>query len=147
MQRTGKGLITIDGKYNGDGVLKALLHNFDVDVDQPKPEHVAFLISKVLPLMKERKGHIWMQGSASVTGTHKNNLELSRRRVNNVATVLRQGGILESQMQLDAIGDNVTFRHIREDEMSRAVALLVLPRRRCRFPSRRASPAASAADE
>jgi hypothetical protein len=127
MRLTGAGQVTLDPTYSGVGTLKALLHNFDVDGDKPKPEHAEFLRSKVAPLLSGNKGHIWMQGSASRTGTHQHNLELSKRRVNAIAALLREYGVAEGQMQLDAVGDGMTFGHIREDEHDRAVALVVLP--------------------
>ena len=108
-------------------MLKALLYNFDVDGDTVKAEHRLFLQSKVVPLLAGDLGHIWMQGSASRSGTNVYNMELSKKRVRNIAAILRGGGILDRQMQLDAVGEEQAVGHKLEDETDRAVALVVIP--------------------
>src|SRR5690348_14497083 len=112
---TGHGVVEQDPKYNGPGMLKALLSNFDIDGDSPKHEHVQFLVSKVVPLLTNNGGHIWMQGSASRTGSDAYNMDLSRRRVRKVADVLAGRGILKIQMQLDAVGESMSFGPKAED--------------------------------
>ena len=109
------------------GMIKALLYNFDIDGDTVKPGHIAFLQSKVVPLLQGDRGHIWMQGSTSKSGSNQYNKELSTRRVNNIASVLRAQGIFDRQMQLDAVGEEQAQAHAMEDEADRAVALVVLP--------------------
>jgi hypothetical protein len=130
LHRTGPGKITVDGKYNGNGMIKAVLHNFDVDGDQPKPEHLNFLEQQAVPLLQNERGHIWMQGSASRSGTNAYNMALSKRRVRKVAAYLAGRGILAKQMQLDAVGEEMAIGHALEDEADRAVALLILPVKR-----------------
>jgi hypothetical protein len=127
LKHTGPGKITIDTRYSAPGMLKALLYNFDVDGDTVKQEHQLFLISKVASLLEGDLGHVWMQGSASRSGSGSHNLVLSDRRVHNIAAILRSKGILDRQMQLNAIGAQEAKNHIVEDESDRAVALVVIP--------------------
>jgi hypothetical protein len=68
-----------------------------------------------------------MQGSASKTGTNQYNMDLSKRRVNNIASILRTHGVLDRQMQLEAVGEELAQAHVMEDELDRAVDLVVLP--------------------
>ena len=127
LRKTGPGKIDINTRYAGPGMIKALLYNFDIDGDSIKIEHRMFLQSKVVPLLQESRGHIWMQGSASRSGDNQHNMQLSRQRINNIAVVLRSVGIANSQMQLDAIGEEQAQAHAMEDEKDRAVALVVIP--------------------
>ncbi len=127
LHRTGPGKIDIDAKYSGPGMLKALLYNFDVDGDSVKPEHQTFHRDRAAPLHQNDPGHIWLQGSASRSGANAYNMELSRRRVKNVAMIVRSEGILDRQMQLEAIGEEQAQAHPIEDETDRAVALIVIP--------------------
>ncbi len=127
LHRTGQGKINVDSHYAGPGMIKALLYNFDIDGDTVKPEHIAFLQSTVVPLLQGDRGHIWMQGSTSKSGSSQYNLELSKRRVNNIAAILRTQGIFNRQMQLDAIGEEQAQTHAMEEESDRAVALVVIP--------------------
>jgi hypothetical protein len=55
------------------------------------------------------------------------NLELSKRRVRNIAMILRGAGVLERQMQLEAIGEEQAQAHAPEDAKDRAVSLVVIP--------------------
>lgn len=127
LHRTGPGKTSVDSRYAGPGMIKALLYNFDIDGDTVKPEHIAFLQSKVVPLLQGDRGHVWMQGSTSKSGSNVHNMELSKRRVNNIASVLRAQGISDRQMQLDAVGEEQAQAHATEDESDRAVALVVIP--------------------
>lgn len=127
LHKTGPGKINIGNRYAGPGMIKALLYNFDIDGDSIKMEHRTFLQTKVVPLLQNGRGHIWMQGSASRSGGNQYNIQLSRRRINNVAVVLRSFGIASNQMQLDAIGEEEAHAHAMEDELDRAVALIVIP--------------------
>lgn len=127
-KQTGPGRVIEDPRYRGPGMLKAVLHNYDIDGDALKQEHTSFLTLKVVALLMNDGGRIWMQGSASRTGSNAHNMALSRRRVQNVAEVLKARGIAGSQMQLDAVGEEMAVGSVREDEKDRAVALLVLPK-------------------
>jgi hypothetical protein len=130
LKLTGPGRIEVDPKYAGPGKLKALLYNFDFDGDKVKAEHSDFLGSRVVPLLENDRGQIWMQGSASRVGANAYNMELSKRRVRQVADFLKSRGIRETQMQLNAVGEEMAVGHALDDERDRAVALLVYPRHR-----------------
>jgi len=142
LHRTGPGKIELDPRYSGQGMLKALLCNFDIDGDVVKPEHVAFLKSKVVPLLQDDRGHIWMQGAASRSGSDQHNMGLSKRRVRNIASILRGLGVLDRQMQLDAVGEQLASAHALEDQSDRSVALVVIPVARQSLPPSRQVPAA-----
>lgn len=133
---TGAGKVSLDARVQGRGMLKASLLNFDIDGDGPKAEHLLFLRTRVAPLLEANRGRIWMQGSASRSGSDRHNLALSRRRVEMVAQVLRARGISTRQMQLDAVGERMAVGHGMEDERDRAVALVVLPFTDDRPPAR-----------
>lgn len=66
-------------------------------------------------------------GSASRSGPNAYNMELSKRRVRNIASVLRARGIFDRQTQLEAIGEEEAQTHALEEEKDRAVELIVLP--------------------
>ena len=124
---TGPGKVEVDQSYSGPGMAKALLYNFDIDGADIKPEHERYLRATALPLLRDNRGAIWMQGSASRSGADAYNLRLSRRRVSNVESVLLRSGITPRQVQSDAVGEALAFGHAREDERDRAVALVILP--------------------
>lgn len=134
LRGAGSGKISVDSRYSAPGMIRALLYNFDVDSDTIKTEHRSFLMTKVAPLLQGDRGHVWMQGSSSKTGTNSHNMELSKRRVNNIAAVLRSFRILDRQMQLDAVGEGQAQAHKEEDETDRAVALIVIPMAKESFP-------------
>jgi len=127
LQHSGPGRIRVDTRFAGPGMLKAHLYNFDVDSEAVKQEHRTFLETKVAPLLQDDRGHIWLEGSASRSGSDPHNMVLSRKRVNSIAAVLRGAGILNRQMQLDAVGEQNAQAHRVEDETDRAVAIVVLP--------------------
>lgn len=128
---TGPGKFEVDAKYSSPGILKALLYNFDFDDMKKttlKQEHSQFVTDRVLPLLAGDKGRIWMQGSASRIGADAYNMTLSKVRVRRVADFLKDGGIAETQMQLDAVGEELAAKHGPDDERDRGVALLILPK-------------------
>jgi hypothetical protein len=127
---TGRGKVDVDSSGSAAGQTKASLSNFDIDGDAPKQEHLDFLVKTILPLLANGAGNIWMQGSASRTGSDAHNAALSRRRVNNVAAVLRARGIPDSQMQLEAVGEAMSLTGAAEDPNRRAVVILVQPRKK-----------------
>src|SRR5262245_16883844 len=105
---TGPGLIEINPRYNGAGILRALLYNFDFDdmnVATLKPEHSEFLRTRALPLLAGERGAIWLQGRASQIGTDDYNMRLSRRRVQRVVDFLLASGIVSRQIQPEAAGE------------------------------------------
>jgi hypothetical protein len=120
---TGPGVVAPEPSKLRTGV-RAILSNYDIDVDTPKPEHIRFLASKVLPLIAGRCARVWIQGSASHTGTDAHNMALSRRRADRVADYLSSRGVPRGQLQIDAIGESMANPRIREFAGDRGVALL-----------------------
>jgi hypothetical protein len=140
---TGPGKAEIDRAYSSPGMLKALLYNFDFDDMKSsglKAEHSRFLTEQVVPLLAKDRGHIWMRGSASQVGIDSYNMELSKTRVNRVANFLTAAGIFRTQMQLEAIGEELTVGHAADDERDRGVALLILPKKKSEPPPKPAPP-------
>ncbi len=128
---TGPGKVEIDSKYSSPGMLKALLYNFDFDDLKStglKPEHAVFLQEKVVPLLAHDRGRIWMRGSASRVGQAGYNRGLSQIRVDRVASFLEGKGIAANQMQLEAVGADLTMGHALDDERDRGVTFIVLPK-------------------
>lgn len=126
LRRTGPGVITIDNKYVLPGGIKALLSNYDIDGDTPKQEHLDFLNTRVAPLLVSHPAHIWLQGSASHSGSDQHNMDLSQRRVNKVVAHLVSRGVLMGQIQPSAVGETMAMSGVNEDQRDRAVAVLVL---------------------
>jgi hypothetical protein len=110
------------------GGVRAVLSNFDVDVDAPKPEHVAFLNTSVLPILMSPRSRLWLQGQASHTGTHAHNVELSHRRAQKIAAHLTARGIPPSRIQIDRVGDSLAGPKRLENSGARAVSLLAAAR-------------------
>lgn len=128
---TGPGLVEIDPRYGGGGMLKALLYNFDFDdmgVTALKMEHAEFLRNRAVPLLAANRGKIWLEGTASRIGADDYNLRLSRTRVQRVADFLASAGIARSQLQPDAVGESHANPKLLDDQRDRAVAFVVLPR-------------------
>lgn len=128
---TGFGKVDVDTRYSSPGMLKALLYNFDFDDIRSqglKLEHASFLAEKVVPLLANDRGRIWMRGSASRVGAKGYNLSLSHVRVERVAAFLAKHGVSPDQMQLEAVGAELTTGHAADDERDRAVAFIVLPK-------------------
>jgi hypothetical protein len=123
---TGPGRISVNKNVPMGGI-RAVMSNFDIDVDVPKPEHIYFLDSRVVPLISGRTARVWLQGSASSTGTDAHNLALSRRRAENVARHLESRGIQSRQLQIDAVGEGLASTHPAENADDRAVAILAAP--------------------
>jgi hypothetical protein len=123
---TGPGKITTNVQVPAGGV-RALLSNYDIDVDKPKPEHLAFLTTRVVGILVGRRARIFLQGSASSTGTTAHNLALSQRRAGNVASFLQSRGVSATQIQVDAVGESLASTKIPENTDDRAVSLLAVP--------------------
>ena len=58
LHRTGSGKISVDSRYAGPGMIKALLYNFDIDGDTVKLEHIAFLQSTLFPFARRARSHL-----------------------------------------------------------------------------------------
>jgi hypothetical protein len=123
---TGPGKITANPRVPVGGV-RAVLSNYDIDVDVPKREHTTFLDAQVVPILLGKNARIFLQGSASSTGTAAHNLDLSRRRANNVASYLQKRGVLASRIQIDAVGESLASLRTPENAQDRAVSLLAAP--------------------
>jgi hypothetical protein len=133
-RETGPGEVDLDLDFSGIGVLKALLWNFDFDdfagykFRGLKEKHAKFLKEKVVPLLENDAGQIWMTGAASRIGTAGWNMTLSQNRVITVANYLSKMGIGGEQMQTDAIGNTHAAKHRQDDDRDRSVMLWVLPK-------------------
>jgi hypothetical protein len=129
---TGPGQVEVIA--DGVGYINALLYNFDFDdfaefkYRELKAAHATFLEDKVVPLLANDRGNIWMEGSASKIGTKAWNMDLSRTRVGRVATFLSTRDITMEQMQLDAVGEERAQKHGEDDPRDRGVQLWVLPK-------------------
>ncbi len=123
---TGPGRVTTSNVVPVGGV-RAVMSNYDIDVDTPKPEHLVFLNSRVIPVLLGHRARIWLQGSASHTGTAAHNMALSQRRAENVAQYLNSRGVPTSQMQIEWVGEGLAANGIPENADDRAVSLLAAP--------------------
>ncbi|HET7539351.1 MAG TPA: OmpA family protein [Polyangiaceae bacterium] len=123
---TGPGKISTDPRVPSGGV-RAVLSNYDIDVDTPKREHIAFLDANVVPILLGKNARIFLQGSASSTGTAAHNLDLSRRRAEKVSAHLQSRGVQVSRIQLDAVGESLASLKTPENAQDRAVSLLAAP--------------------
>jgi hypothetical protein len=124
--RTGPGRVSTFPQVPAGGV-RATLHNFDIDGPDPKPEHITFLRLSVIPILAGKNSRIWLQGSASRSGTAVHNLALSRQRADAVVAILVANGVLSAQIHSDAVGATMATPHVTEAETDRAVGLLAAP--------------------
>ena len=130
---TGPGLIEINPRYTGTGVLRALLYNFDFDdmsVKDLKPEHAEFLRTRALPLLAQNRGMILLVGEASQVGTNQYNLKLSQRRVQRVVDFLTRNGVVSNQIRPDAVGEEQSRSPLPDDQRDRSVEFVIAPRPR-----------------
>ena len=140
---TGPGLLDIDPRYGGAGMLKALLYNFDFDdmhVTELKKEHADFLRSRALPLLAQKRGKVWMLGQASKIGGNEYNLTLSRRRVQRVVDFFTRGGVSADQIQPEAVGEEQSSSRLQDDPRDRSVGFLILPRAQVDMPPEKKPP-------
>jgi hypothetical protein len=131
---TGPGKAYIDAIFSGAGMLKAVLYNFDFDdFDQRKirplkVEHAQFLTDRVIPLLENDRGFIWLTGSASRIGTNAWNMATSQVRMGAVQAFLQDHGVNPDQIEPDAVGEEEAQTHALDDERDRAVRLWVMPK-------------------
>ncbi|MFO1350501.1 MAG: OmpA family protein [Gammaproteobacteria bacterium] len=137
---TGPGKIKV--LHTGRDLLNAELLNFDIDGDALKSAHTQYLEREAVPLLKGRDSRIWLQGSASRSGSEAHNMGLSERRVRGAANYLKSKGVGEKQMTLDYVGESLAEqrKHGREDPLDRAVAFLILPVAQRRTPAPQSGP-------
>lgn len=124
---TGDRKISADAKFNDPGQIKATLYNFDINGSELNSEHRVFLKSRVLLLLKDERGAIWMPGRASRSGAADLNQRLSEARASAVAAFLKTLGVHISQMQPEGVGEDLSAGHAFEDERDRCVDFMVLP--------------------
>jgi hypothetical protein len=126
LRKTGGGKIAESTAVPVGGV-RASLYNFDIDGADLKSEHSAFLLQRVLPVLKSKAAKCWLQGSASQTGSDAHNLQLSEQRVNKVAAYLVAQGADASRLVSSHVGESMANMTVREADGDRAVALLCVP--------------------
>lgn len=139
---TGPGRVTIhlgdiDEPFPGpfDHVL---LHNFNFDGDELKPEHVDFLNRVFVPFLNVSGRRCRLEGHASKQGADAYNKQLSARRVTAVTKHLRQRGVSERQIgNVQAFGESRSVSELEDDEIDRAVQIHLVPTFR---PRRRERP-------
>jgi hypothetical protein len=107
--------------------VRAGLANFDVEGDEPKPEHTRYLDRSVVPLLVGARARVWLQGQTSSTGTNEFNLDLSKRRCDNVAAYLRSRGVGQPQITPSWVGESLASVSMRERSDDRVVWLLAAP--------------------
>jgi OmpA family protein len=128
---TGPGRVDINSRYNGAGMLRALLYNFDFDdmaVSHLKAEHANFLRDRALPLLNRNRGMVFLLGQASQIGTNDYNLRLSQQRVKRVFTFLTNNGVAEKQIRPDAVGEEQSTSRNPDDPKDRSVEFVIVPR-------------------
>jgi len=132
---TGQGLFEIYDDFDAAGSIHALLYNFDFDdfkYGEPfrelKTQHATFLLQKVIPLLENGAGKIWLRGSASAIGGDDWNMTLSQTRSGRVVDFLGRHGITVDQMQPNASGERLANQKVQDDQRDRGVEIWVLPR-------------------
>src|SRR5262245_24968142 len=103
---TGRGRIQellISGRDSATA-FRARLYNFDIDGDTLKKEHKDWLTEHVVTQLGNPSVKITLRGDASRTGSDRHNLDLSRRRVNQVKLFLQQHGPVLAQITDTAAG-------------------------------------------
>lgn len=131
---TGPGQIQIIAEDNIGGILEALLYNFDFDdfagrTFRPlKPEHANFLSTRVLPLLENGRGNIWLQGSASQIGATDWNMTTSMVRAGQIQAYLLDRDVKQDQIEANAIGETQAATHAKDDPRDRGVYLWVRPK-------------------
>lgn len=132
-RKTGSGKVE-EVVNDGNGVLEALLYNFDFDDFEGwinralKKEHIDFLTDQVVPLCKNDRSSVWLQGSASRIGSTTWNMTTSQSRAGRIETHLFEKGVKDSQIQSKAIGEEYASPYSEDDERDRSVRIWVYPR-------------------
>lgn len=131
---TGPGQVEVISEDRIAGRLEALLYNFDFDdfagrTFRPlKPEHANFLSARVLPLVENGRGNVWLQGSASQIGATGWNMTTSMVRAGQIQAYLLDRDVKQDQIEANAIGETQAATHAKDDSRDRAVYLWVHPR-------------------
>ena len=121
---TGPGFVIDLDEGDADGGVKATLANFDVDGDELKPEHRAFLDARIVPLLRlgNDKG-LSATGIASDSQPEASNPGLAERRAEAVRTYLIGRGIPEVRTWL---GESATASG-QDAAAARAVSVQFAP--------------------
>lgn len=124
---TGRG--KYDYKQNGPNDLTVNLYNYDVEGDELKEDHKAYLRASVIPRLRAGGG-VTIMGIADATGDVSYNQALSERRANKVLAFLRSeagGGFAVNRVvgRGKSVAVNVTGKDHTENDYFRAVALRV----------------------
>ena len=122
---TGQGKVVVPGAAPTGGI-RAGLVNFDIDGDAPKAEHKAFMDAQVVPLLHQSNSICILRGEASHTGSDAHNLDLSKRRANNVLSYLVSRGIPFNRVRVQFVGESLAGNFLGESANARGVSLLVM---------------------
>ena len=79
-----------------------------------KPEHAKFLSARVLPLVENGRGNVWLQGSASQIGATDWNMTTSMVRAGQVQAYLLDRNVKLDQVEANAIGETQAATHAKE---------------------------------
>jgi hypothetical protein len=110
----------------GDGVLSALLFNFDIDDATLKAEHQDFLDENVAPrLNADPLARVSLTGTASRSGTADHDRDLSAQRVGAVRDFLVSEGASAAQITTTFTGRDLSSSANKEDETERAVLVVL----------------------
>jgi hypothetical protein len=122
-QPTGTGFIIGADEGGADGGIRATLANFDIDGDELKPEHTAFLDARIVPLLRitSDKG-LSATGSASDSPPEARNPGLADRRAQAVLSYVIGKGIAEVRTWL---GESTTAGG--QDAATRTVSVQLAP--------------------
>jgi hypothetical protein len=124
LKATGPGKI-VRSSGAPSGGLRAALANFDVDGDALKAEHKTFLDAQVVPILRAPDSVCILRGQASQTGSDAHNLELSKRRAQNVLGFLTSRGVPSSNVRVQFVGESLAGSFPGENAEARAVSVLV----------------------
>lgn len=124
LRATGPGKVVNSSGAPAGGV-RASLTNFDIDGDALKAEHKAFLDARVVPILRTADSIGILRGEASHTGSDAHNLDLSRRRAQNVLGFLASRGVPPVRVRLQFVGESLAGSFQGESADARAVSVLV----------------------
>jgi hypothetical protein len=124
LKATGPGKILTPGAAPTGGVRVGLV-NFDIDGDTPKAEHKAFIDKEVVPILSKADSFCILRGEASHTGSDAHNMDLSKRRADNVQTYLVSRGVPAQRVRVQFVGESLAGKFVGESAEARGVSLLV----------------------
>jgi hypothetical protein len=124
LKMTGPGKVNTPGGAPAGGV-RAALANFDIDGDTPKAEHKTFLDAQVVPILRTADAICILRGEASHTGSDAHNLDLSKRRAQNVLNFLMSRGVPAARVRVQFVGESFAGSFPGESSDARAVSVLV----------------------